>query len=176
MTTITRTAGEEYPVILKAFDRLEGVVVDFNDPEGQSLSRTKQAFKEECDINVIIQKWQSTGITDHINLARPSYLDYDTPDDYLDAVNRVISAQNSFDALPSAVRSRFQNDPQQLLAFLQDGNNHEEAQSLGLLEEAATPAPTPAPASPAEPSAGTPPEATGTPVSGGKSTTDQTTS
>jgi phage internal scaffolding protein len=44
-----------------------------------------------------------------------------------------MDAQYQFDQLPALIRDRFHNDPQEMLAFLNDPNNYDEAIKLGLV-------------------------------------------
>ena len=53
--------------------------------------------------------------------------------DYQSSFELIRSAQAQFDALPSSVRDRFDNDPSKLIAFLNDPDNRAEAEKLGLL-------------------------------------------
>lgn len=98
-------------------------------------SLTKQSFANEVNINQIIARYNKTGF-----LVDPSIVPTRVPlmgefqeFDFLAAQNQLVAAQQSFDALPSVVRNRFSNDPSQLLAFLSDVSNHEEAIKLGLI-------------------------------------------
>jgi phage internal scaffolding protein len=52
-------------------------------------------------------------------------------------MNRVIAAQDEFEALPAQIRARFDNDPANLIEFLENENNRPEAEELGLVEKAA---------------------------------------
>lgn len=103
-------------------------------------SMTQQQFKDECDINNIMQKYVTTGEFSHATKKQGVYADFSGIRDYQQMVETVMYAQEAFDLLPAKVRSRFRNDPGELLAFLQDPNNKEEARSLGLLADNAVPA------------------------------------
>jgi hypothetical protein len=63
------------------------------------------------------------------------YGDFTGIGSYQDALNRVISADAAFMDLPSAIRARFGNDPQQLLNFVQDDANYDEAVKIGLISK-----------------------------------------
>lgn len=107
-------------------------------------SKTKQSFKEECDIKNILRRYHSTGSwssTFGQSLRRPLSGDFTNVPDYQDALNTVITAQTSFMALPSVLRDRFSNDPAKLLAFLSDKSNLEEAIELGLVDRVLTSTP-----------------------------------
>ena len=99
-------------------------------------SLAQQHFKEECDINTILQKFNITGMLPQSTLS-PRYGDFSGIGDYHTALNRVLAAQDEFEALPAQIRARFNNDPAQLIEFLQDENNRPEAEDLGLVEKAA---------------------------------------
>ena len=99
-------------------------------------SLAQQHFKEECDINTILQKFNITGILPEAPLS-PRYGDFTGIGDYHTALNRVIAAQEEFEALPAQIRARFDNDPAQLIEFLQNDKNRLEAEELGLVEKVA---------------------------------------
>lgn len=100
---------------------------------GEELpSMTKQAFAEECDINSIMRRYETTGTVDHINRREPAYGDFTDVKSYHEAANVVIAAEAAFADLPAKVRDRFGNDPAKLMEFLQDPANQDEAIALGL--------------------------------------------
>jgi len=124
--------------------------------------RTKQSFREECDINNIMKKYQVTGLLTAVNKHQPQYGDV-TGVDFQTAMTTIVQAEQMFGDLPSSVRKRFQNDPAEFLGFVNDPDNRDEAVKLGLIVEPSPETPG-APAAPAEP-APTPeaPQATPTP-------------
>lgn len=105
-------------------------------------SMTKQAHKDECDINRIVKAFSVNGVFDHINefAQRGQYVDLPDQLDYQQSLNMVMEADKAFSSLPAAVRERFGNDPAMFLAAMQDPEFVQgEAVKLGL----ATPAPVP---------------------------------
>lgn len=102
----------------------------------------QQQFRDEADINTIMERFGRTG--ELIAPVRmPQYGDFTGVSDYHTAMNAVIEAQTSFDALPAKVRARFDNDPGRFVEFCLDDNNRDEAVKLGLVApkvEPATPA------------------------------------
>jgi phage internal scaffolding protein len=122
-------------------------------------SMTKQSFVEECDINNIIKSYSVTGVIQHINekAAQGSYIDLPDPIDYQESLNIVIQAEQSFATLPSSVRNRFENDPEQFLAFMADPANQDEIIKMGLGRDTRPPPPPEAPQPPPTPES--PPEA-----------------
>ena len=99
-------------------------------------SLAQQHFKDECDINNILRQFNITGLLPESPLS-PRYGDFSGIGDYHTALNRVIAAQDEFEALPAQIRARFDNDPSKLIEFLDDDNNRPEAEALGLVDKAA---------------------------------------
>lgn len=97
-------------------------------------SRTKQSFKKECDINVIMAKYQKTGAITHFNKHQQNYGMADGQT-FQDAMNLVCEAQEMFNDLPSSIRSRFGNDPAAFLDFVQNEENADEMARMGLIEQ-----------------------------------------
>jgi len=95
-------------------------------------SLTKQSFRDECDINNILRKFNVTGELP-VGSVQPQYGDFSGITDYQSALNAVMAAQDSFLALPAKVRSRFDNDPAYFIEFASDEANKDEMKALGLL-------------------------------------------
>lgn len=93
---------------------------------------TKQSFKDECDLNLILQKYSQTGQLPSNMKENPQYGDYSNNLTYDAALNLVQNAQNSFYSLDAKVRARFFNDPSNFLAFTANPDNIPEMVSLGL--------------------------------------------
>mgnify|MGYP000626558789 CR=1 FL=1 len=94
-------------------------------------SRVEGHHKNDVDINNIMQKYRVTGFLES-NADEAQYGDFTNATDYHDMKNRIIEAEMEFSRLPSHLRKRFNNDPGQLLSFLDDPQNLSEAQELGL--------------------------------------------
>lgn len=95
-------------------------------------SVTQEQFKEECDINTIVKRFGLTGEMPQ-NLRLPVSGDFTGITDFHSAMNLVVEAQEGFMSLPAEMRQRFNHDPGQLLAFLADEGNRDEAIKLGLV-------------------------------------------
>jgi phage internal scaffolding protein len=96
-------------------------------------SLAQQQFREECDINTIMERFGRTG--ELIAPVRmPQYGDFDGVNDYHSAMNAIVDAQQNFDALPAKLRARFSNDPAEFIDFCMNEENREEAIRLGLVE------------------------------------------
>lgn len=97
-------------------------------------SRTKQQFKEECDINNIMKKFEKFGKLPDMIKQNPQYGDFADAPTYQESLNLVIHAQEQFAGLPAKVRERFANDPERFLAWATDGANAKEMASMGLMK------------------------------------------
>lgn len=109
--------------------------------------RTKQSFKDECDINQIMSRYQKTGVLDFVAKHAPQYGD-STGVDFRQGLDTVIRARQMFEDLPSSIRAKFQNDPGAFLDFCSDPANRSEMAEMGLLKpepEVAPPQPGPTP-------------------------------
>lgn len=121
----------------------DGLVPDPKTGELVKLpSMTKQSFKEECDINNIVKRFELTGVIDHLNQkAREGvYTDLPDPLDFQGALELVREAQDAFNSLPADIRARFQNDPEAFLSFTSDPSNQDEMIKLGLAVDNRPPA------------------------------------
>lgn len=93
----------------------------------------RQDGKDDADINVIMARAAATGGFPPM-MQEGDYLDVsDMPEDYMQARLIVEDAAARFAGLPPNIRSRFANDPYNVLAFLADPANRKEAQELGLI-------------------------------------------
>lgn len=105
-------------------------------------SLTQQHFKEETDINTIVERF---GITGEIptNVRVPLEGDFSEGVlDYQSALNAVLQADNAFMQMPADIRARFHNNPAEFLEFVHDEANRDEAVKLGIVvAPAAPPAP-----------------------------------
>lgn len=115
-------------------------------------SRTKQSFRDECDINNILKRFNVTGELP-VGSVQPQYGDFSGITDYQSALNAVMEAQDSFLALPAKVRSKFDNDPALFIDWASDEANKDEMKALGLLREETAQAVV---SSPSEPGSGEP--------------------
>lgn len=95
--------------------------------------RTKQEFKDECDINVLMRRYQEEGVPPPTNPQQPRWGDF-SAFDFQEAMNTVLEAEQLFSELPSHLRNRFANDPVQLLEWVHNPSNAAEAVELGFLD------------------------------------------
>lgn len=93
---------------------------------------TQQQFQKEADINHIAEQFGLTGEMPQL-LRIPTAGDFEGIFDYQTAMNTIVEADRAFMTLPAKLRARFENDPAQLLDFLHDEENRDEAIRLGLV-------------------------------------------
>lgn len=97
-------------------------------------SKTEQSHLHEVNINDIIARYNRTGVLGDPfkEYSEGVFSDVSSIEDFHTAQNQMVEAKASFDALPSKLRKRFNNDALQLLDFLADPTNDDEAVKLGL--------------------------------------------
>lgn len=95
-------------------------------------NRTKQSFKNMCNINEIMKKYKKNGELPGIIKENPKYGDFTNVPTYQEGLNTIIKAQAQFDALPSNVRKRFHNEPAEFLEFVNNEENKDEMIKMGL--------------------------------------------
>lgn len=98
----------------------------------EEASLAQQHFKDETDINNILRQFNITGLLPESPLS-PRYGDFTGISDYQSALNAVIAAESEFEGLPAQIRARFNNNPEELINFLENASNKEEALALGLI-------------------------------------------
>lgn len=98
-------------------------------------SRTKQNFKDLCDINLVVKRWLKSGQMPQADMSGLQYGDFTGDSDFMSLSNKLIRAEQSFMSLPAQTRKRFDNDPAQLLSFIADRSNFDEAVKLGLVDK-----------------------------------------
>lgn len=113
--------------IRKPFEFRERVQVFFDDD-----SLTKQQFKNDCDVNVILKKYGRHGVVPQFDYLKPQFGDFTTVEDFHSAIDRIMDSRAVFDRLPATLRARFKNDPALLLEFVADDRNYDEAVKLGI--------------------------------------------
>ncbi|UOF78991.1 scaffold protein [Microviridae sp.] len=94
-------------------------------------SLTQQQFKEEADINTIVDRFLRSGVLPTPAIM-PQYVDYEGIFDFQSAMNVVRAADENFMRLDAKVRARFNNSPQEFLEFFANPDNTDEAIRLGL--------------------------------------------
>jgi len=118
--------------IRSAFDGLADTFSESTSLFCPEPTLTQQQFADEADINTIVNKFLRTGeMPDEVS--RPQFGDFtQTVNNYQDALNLVLAADEAFNSLPAAIRTRFDNDPAKYVEFFENPKNADEAIELGL--------------------------------------------
>ncbi|QXP08597.1 MAG: internal scaffolding protein [Arizlama microvirus] len=95
-------------------------------------SCTQQHHAEDADINELVRRF-GLGQPMPTNLQMPQHGDFSDVTDFQTALNLIRQAEAQFMTLPPDVRDRFNHDPGRLISFLENPNNREEADRMGLL-------------------------------------------
>lgn len=125
-----------FKTIYDTYEEKQGII--FNEP-----TMTIQSEKDNCDINVIMNRYATCGTplpyrTDGV---QPVYADVSELGDYMQNFQRCKQAEEMFYALPSALRKELDNNPANLLPFIQDEKNKERCYEYGLLNKPVVEAP-----------------------------------
>lgn len=117
--------------IKKVYDEIVPVTFKSDLP-----SETKQSMRDECDLNLLLQKYPNMLENGVAALQSGSFAGFSdlsyAPCDLQEAMTAVDEVNACFAELPAAVRDRFGSNPMSLLEFLSNSDNDEEAYKLGL--------------------------------------------
>lgn len=100
----------------------------------KEASRTIQSERDKVDIHKILDKFARTGVMGNVRSDQPVYGDFSSAVDYMESQTLLTRANNAFQSLDSSIRKRFHHDPVQMLQFLDDPANRDEAIKLGLIQ------------------------------------------
>nr|QJB21126.1 MAG: internal scaffolding protein [Microvirus sp.] len=105
-------------------------------------TRAVQSEAKFCDINHIVAKAHQTGQLP-VLMGRTPIEEMPTASTYQEMMNTIVAAQQKFERLPAAVRSAFDNKPQNMLAALEASKKDEkmatQLREIGLLNPLAEP-------------------------------------
>lgn len=121
------------PVFVRGFNNYDADEVSRETAsvfDGETM--TQQSFAQECDINVIVERFGITGVMPQ-SVVLPSFADFEgVPQDYHTAVLALTQANEAFLTLPAEVRASFNNDAGAFVAFASDANNLQKMRDWGL--------------------------------------------
>lgn len=102
-----------------------------SDLECKDPTLTQQHFKDDVDINVLLERFKVTGVMPE-GVRLPTYGDFTGVNDFRTAAEAVRRASEAFMDVPASIRARFGNDPQAFLQFCSDKENLPELRRMGL--------------------------------------------
>ncbi len=129
---------------ITAYGPKMGVTVDASVPV-----MTKQSFKNSTDINKIVGKFVKAGMTPQ--LPADTTFGFAPPYTFHEALELIRTADDYFEKLPAEARTKFDNDPGEFLAFVEDPENIPELAKMGLIDAREAPVEPPEPAPEREP-------------------------
>lgn len=86
---------------------------------GFGVSETDQSFKDECDVNFIMERARR-GIEPRTNPARPQFGDFSNVPTFQEAFEIVRQAGEEFKKLPAALRRELEDNPANLESITED--------------------------------------------------------
>ena len=119
-----------FKTIFDTYEEKQGIL--FKEP-----TMTIQSEKDNCDINVIMNRYATCGTplpyrTDGVE---PVYADVSELGDYMENFQRCKQAEEMFNALPSALRKELDNNPANLIPFIQNKENESRCIEYGLINK-----------------------------------------
>ena len=84
--------------------------------------RVKQSFKDETDINKILERANKSGTISHLNKHRGEYADF-SDFDFFEAQLMLTKGREIFDDLPAEVRSEFNQSQADFFEYVNDPKN-----------------------------------------------------
>jgi phage internal scaffolding protein len=91
-------------------------------PTEYTDGRTKQSFKDETDVNLIVAKHAKMNTLSHLEQWGGQYGDF-SDFDFQEAQNQIANATTMFEHLPSSVRQKFDGNPEKFFNFVNDPEN-----------------------------------------------------
>ena len=124
-----------FKTIFDTYEEKQGII--FKEP-----TMTIQSEKDNCDINVIMNRYATCGTPLPVRQdMQPVYADVSELGDYMENFQRCKQAEEMFNALPSALRKELDNNPANLLPFIQNKNNESRCIEYGLINKPIVEAP-----------------------------------
>lgn len=124
------------------------VAIDFSGEQ----TLTEQHHLNQCSMKKIMERYQRSGIIDHLNQYQGTYADFSNTPEYQEAQNIIAAANSMFETVPAQIRDKFDNDPGKFVDFMQNNQNIDKIEEMGLsashltpIEQALDPIPTPTP-------------------------------
>lgn len=88
----------------------------------ENSSLTMQHFKDECDVYNILDRYKQTGHITHVQKTQPQYGDFSNVTTYHESMNLILAADAAFNDLPSDIRKKLNNNPENLIKTIEDGD------------------------------------------------------
>jgi len=87
--------------------------------------RTKQSFRDECDINLIMQRAAQGGTISHLAKFEGIYADF-SDFDFQEHTQKLTRGREVFDDLPAEIRREFSQSPAAFFKYVNDPANKDD--------------------------------------------------
>lgn len=123
---------------MKIYSRFDRPQVAGLTCEDESL--TQQQFKDECDIDCILRRYDQTGVlVDPLSERRlAQFGDFSNLPSFAEYQNRLAEVSEYFMSLPPDIRSNFANDVGTFIEAIGNPDNESKLIELGILEKVAS--------------------------------------
>ncbi len=91
-------------------------------PKKYTDGRTKQSFRDECDINLIMQRAAQGGTISHLAKYEGTYSDF-SDYDFFEQTQMLTRGREIFDDLPAELRREFGQSPAAFFQYVNDPEN-----------------------------------------------------
>lgn len=91
-------------------------------PQSYEDGRTKQCFKDECDIEKIMARADKAGTISHLEKFQGVYADF-SDFDFHEQTSKLTRGREIFDQLPAELRQEFGQSPADFFKFVNDTEN-----------------------------------------------------
>lgn len=112
--------------VYSAFDKPDHEGYDFFD----EMSPVQQHFRDQSDVNYIVDYWSRTGTFNSVNSSPAKYVDCTVFQDYQKALDILSDADRILESLPPAQRLKFHDDPVAFVEYFSDPAHVEEFEIL----------------------------------------------
>ena len=103
-------------------------ILDFSNAQ----TMTEQHHADVVKTQNIMKQFQTTGMATHLNNRPPIYEDLSEAPDFYEAQKIIANAKSMFEEVPAQIRREFNHDPGQYLEFIQNPENKDQMEEMGL--------------------------------------------
>lgn len=95
-------------------------------------SRTRREFREDCNVNIIMERFTKHAIPPKQNTVAPRFINAAAIPNLQTAMQIMIEADKAFGSLPALVRKHFDNSPIAFVEYAQNAENLEQLREWGI--------------------------------------------
>lgn len=106
------------------------------------VDMAQQQYKDSCDVNKIMEKYEKTGQITHLAKTQGRYANLGEPQDLMEAIIIKERADKAFETLPAKIKAMANHDPVQFIKMLQDPQYDDVLQEYGVKDKPKKSSPT----------------------------------